>query len=83
MRRVPADSKQSAWLGTEYIMTLYATMDPAQPIEDTLSIFAVMGGLAVALQIKASIIQPAADWTQRMPTTSLRSTREGTIHRSS
>jgi hypothetical protein len=64
---VPPDSKQSARLDTEYIMTLYATMDPPQRIDDTLSIFAVMGGLAAGPQIKASIIQPAAYWTQRMP----------------
>jgi hypothetical protein len=42
-------------------------MDPPQRSDDTLSIFAVMGGLAAGPQIKASIIQPAAYWTQRMP----------------
>ena len=61
------DTKQCARLDTEYIMTLYATMDPPQRIDDTLSIFAVTGGWAAGPQINASIIQPAADWIQRTP----------------
>jgi hypothetical protein len=61
------ETPQSARLDTEYIMTLYASMDPPQRIDDTFSIFAVNGGWAVGPQVNASIIQPAADWLERLP----------------
>jgi hypothetical protein len=59
-------------LETEYIMTLYAEMDPPQQIDETLSIFNVTGGWAKGPKINATVVQPAADWIQSMPDRSRR-----------
>jgi hypothetical protein len=52
------ETTQTARLGTEYIMTLCAEMDPPQRIDEMLSIFNVTGGWAKGPKINATVIQP-------------------------
>ena len=66
------ETTRNAPLGTEYIMTLSGQLDPPQRIDDTLSIFPVTTGWAAGPQINATVIQPAADWIERMPNGSSR-----------
>jgi hypothetical protein len=67
------ENVQSVRLETEYIMTVYAPLDPPQCIDETLSIFCVgQGGWGKGPKIDATIIQPAADWIERMPNGSSR-----------
>jgi len=53
---------QTAQLATEYLMTLYAAMDPPQQIDDSLLIIGIPSGWAKGPKINAAIIQPAGDW---------------------
>src|SRR5262245_43224821 len=63
---------QTGRLDTEYLMTLYAAMDPPQQIDETLRIFCVTGGWAKGPKINATIIPPAADWISILPNGSAR-----------
>jgi len=53
---------QTAQLATEYLMTVYAAMDPPQQIDDSLLIIGIPSGWAKGPKINATIIQPAGDW---------------------
>src|SRR5262245_59957516 len=63
---------QTGRLDTEYLMTLYAAMDPPQQIDETFRIFCVTGGWAKGPKINATIIQPAGDWLSFLPNGSAR-----------
>ena len=66
------EDTQTTRLETEYLMTLYAAMDPPQRIDETLLIFCVPRGWAEGPKIKATIVQPAADWISALPNGSSR-----------
>ena len=54
-------------VATEYLMTVYLPLDPAQVIDDSLVVVNVRaGGWVEGPKIKGKIIQPAADWVQIM-----------------
>jgi len=58
---------QTAQLATEYLMTVYAAMDPPQQIDDSLLIIGIPSGWAKGPKINATIIQPAGDWISILP----------------
>ena len=58
---------------TEYLMTLYAPLDPPQKIDDSLTIYNVgAGGWVKGPKIKGMLIAPGADWIRLMPGGNLR-----------
>jgi hypothetical protein len=64
---------QTTNITTEYLMTLYAPLDPPQKIDDSLTIYNVgPGGSAQGPKIKGTVIAPAADWIRLMPGGNLR-----------
>jgi hypothetical protein len=71
---------QTTTISTEYLMTLYAPLDPPQQIDSTLSIYNVReGGWARGPKINGTLVGPAADWLRTMPGGSLRLDVRGTI----
>ena len=66
------ETTQTVRLDTEYLMTLYAAMEPPQRIDETLLIFCDTGGWAKGPKIDATVIQPAADWISALPNGSSR-----------
>ena len=64
---------QTTQITTEYLMTLYAPLDPPQQIDNTLFIYNVRdGGWAKGPKISGKVIAPAGDWLRVMPGGSLR-----------
>jgi hypothetical protein len=63
---------------TEYLMTLEASLDPAQPMGQRL-IVNVPGGAVHGPKINGSLIPPGGDWLIPMPDGSLRIDVRGTI----
>ena len=59
---------QSTQIKTEYLMTLYAPLQPAQVVNTDLSILNIgEGGYVEGPSVKGKILQPAGDWLRRMP----------------
>lgn len=64
---------QAIGITTEYLMTLYAPLDPPQKIDKSLIIYNVRpGGWVKGPRIKGTLIAPAADWIRIMPGGNLR-----------
>lgn len=64
---------QTTKITTEYVMTLYAPLDPPQMIDKSLTIYNVgPGGWVKGPKIKGTLIAPAADWIRVMPGGNLR-----------
>jgi len=64
---------QTTKISPEYLMTLYAPLDPPQKIDDSLIIYNVgPGGWVNGPKIKGAVIAPAADWLRVMPGGNLR-----------
>ncbi len=59
---------QTTQITTEYLMTLYAPLDPPQQIDNTLFIYNVRdGGWVKGPKISGKLIAPGADWLRVMP----------------
>jgi len=54
-------------LETEYLMTLYATLEPAQIADGNLSVVNVPSGWVEGPGIKGKIVSPSADWLRLLP----------------
>lgn len=55
-------------LNTEYLMTLYAPVDPPKPVDSNLVIYHVRtGGWVAGPKIRGRLIAPTADWLRMMP----------------
>jgi len=66
-------SAQTTKITSEYLMTLYAPLDPPQKIDESLIIYNVSpGGWAKGPKIKGTLMAPAADWLRVMPGGNLR-----------
>jgi hypothetical protein len=64
---------QTTKITTEYLMTLYAPLDPPQKIDSSLTIYNVgSGGWVKGPKIKGTLVAPAADWIRLMPGGNLR-----------
>jgi len=64
---------QQAKITTEYLMTLYAPLDPPQKIDNSLTIYNVgPGGWVKGPKITGTLIAPGADWIHVMPGGNLR-----------
>jgi hypothetical protein len=64
---------QTTKITTEYLMTLYAPLDTAQKIDDSLTIYNVgPGGWVKGPRINGTLIAPSADWIRIMPDGNLR-----------
>lgn len=75
----PADA-QTTRISTEYLMTLYAPLDPPQRIDSQLVIYNVRpGGWVKGPRINGMLIAPAADWVRVMPDGSVRNDVRATI----
>jgi hypothetical protein len=59
---------QTTEITTEYLMTVYAPLDPPQRIDNTLSIYNVRdGGWAKGPKISGKLLAPGGDWLRPMP----------------
>jgi hypothetical protein len=59
---------QTTQLTTEYLMTLYAPLDPPQQIDNTLFIYNVReGGWVKGPKISGKMLAPGGDWYRIMP----------------
>ena len=59
---------QTTQITTEYLMTLYASLDPPQQIDNTLFIYNVRdGGWVNGPKINGKLLPPAGDWFRFMP----------------
>ena len=68
-----AAAAQTTKITTEYLMTLYAPLDPPQKIDNSLTIYNVSpGGWVKGPKISGTVIAPAADWIRVMPGGNLR-----------
>jgi hypothetical protein len=68
-----AADAQTTKITTEYLMTLYAPLDPPQKIDSSLTIYNVgSGGWVKGPRIKGTLTAPAADWIRIMPDGNLR-----------
>jgi uncharacterized protein DUF3237 len=64
---------QTTQITTEYLMTLYAPLDPPQPIDASLLVYNVRdGGWVKGSKVNGTLLAPAADWLRVMPGGSLR-----------
>ena len=71
---------QTAVISTEYLMTLYAPLDPPQQVDSSLVIRNVRaGGWVKGSKISGALIPPAADWLRVMPGGNLRLDVRATI----
>ena len=71
---------QTTQITTEYLMTVYAPLDPPQQIDNTLFIYNVReGGWVKGPKISGTLLAPAADWLRVMPGGSLRLDVRGTL----
>jgi Protein of unknown function (DUF3237) len=64
---------------TEYLMTLEAPLDPAQPVGQRVIVNVPAGGAIHGPKINGTLIPPAGDWLVPMPDGSLRLDVRGTI----
>ena len=59
---------QSTEIKTEFLMILYAPLQPAQVVNTDLSIVNIReGGYVEGPRVKGKILSPAGDWIRRMP----------------
>jgi hypothetical protein len=59
---------QTTEITTEYLMTLYAPLDPPQRIDNTLFIYNVReGGWVKGPKISGKLLAPGGDWLRAMP----------------
>jgi hypothetical protein len=59
---------QTTEITTEYLMTVYAPLDPPQVIDNTLFIYNVReGGWFKGPKLSGTLIAPGGDWLRRMP----------------
>jgi Protein of unknown function (DUF3237) len=59
---------QTTKISTEYLMTIYAPLDPAQAVDSTLQIYNVRpGGTVKGPKINGTIVAPSGDWLRVMP----------------
>jgi hypothetical protein len=59
---------QTTQITTEYLMTLYAPLDPPQQIDNTLVIYHILdGGWVKGPKISGTLLAPAGDWIRVMP----------------
>jgi hypothetical protein len=59
---------QTTQVTTEYLMTLYAPLDPPQLIDSSLAIYNVRnGGWVKGPKVNGSLLAPGADWLRTMP----------------
>src|SRR5215469_12051593 len=66
-------SAQTTKITTEFLMTLYAPLDPPQKIDNSLTIYNVgPGGWAKGPKVNGTVIAPAADWIRVMPEGNMR-----------
>jgi hypothetical protein len=70
---------QTTEITTEYLMTLYAPLDPPQRIDNTLFIYHVREGWIKGPKISGKLIAPGGDWLRAMPGGSFRLDVRGTI----
>ena len=70
---------QTTEITTEYLMTLYAPLDPPQRIDNTLLIYNVREGWVKGPKISGKLIAPGGDWLRAMPGGSFRLDVRGTI----
>ncbi len=71
---------QTTRIATEYLMTLYAPLDPAQQIDNSAIIRNVgAGGWVKGPRINGTLIAPGADWLRVMPGGALRLDVRATI----
>jgi hypothetical protein len=71
---------QTTQITTEYLMTLYAPLDPPQQIDNSLLIFNVRdGGWVKGPKVNGTLLAPAADWLRVMPGGNLRLDVRGTF----
>ena len=71
---------QTTQIATEYLMTLYAPLDPPQPVDNSLLIYNVReGGWVKGPKVKGTLLAPAADWLRIMPGGNLRLDVRGTF----
>jgi hypothetical protein len=69
----PVAHAQTTEITTEYLMTLYAPLDPPQQIDGSLLIYNVReGGWVRGPKINGTVLAPAADWLRVMPDCSMR-----------
>jgi Protein of unknown function (DUF3237) len=62
------DGRPSTQIATEYLMTLYAPLDPPQIVDDTLYIYNVApGGWVKGPKISGKVVPPSGDWFRVMP----------------
>ncbi|MBB4373907.1 hypothetical protein GGD63_006736 [Bradyrhizobium sp. cir1] len=69
----------TASLQTEFLMTLYASLDPPEVADANLLIFNVPAGWVEGPRIKGKILPPSADWGRIMPGGVFRVDVRGTI----
>ena len=71
---------QTTEITTEYLMTLYAPLEPPQQTDDALFVYNVRdGGWVKGPKISGTLVAPAADWLRIMPAGSLRLDVRATI----
>ncbi len=71
---------QTTRIATEYLMTLYAPLDPAQQIDNSVIIRNVgAGGWVRGPKVNGALIAPGADWLRVMPGGALRLDVRATI----
>jgi hypothetical protein len=64
----PLAQAQTTAVSTEYLMTLYAPLEPPQPIDSGLTVYNVReGGWVKGPKISGALIAPGADWLRTMP----------------
>jgi len=71
---------QTTQITTEYLMTLYAPLDPPQQIDASLLVYNVRdGGWVKGPKVNGTLLSPAADWLRVMPGGNLRLDVRGTF----
>ena len=64
---------QTTEITTEYLMTLYAPLDPPQQIDNSLFVYGVRdGGWIKGPKVNGTLLAPSGDWLQVMPDGSMR-----------
>jgi hypothetical protein len=59
---------QTTTITTEYLMTIYAPLDPVQAVDSALYIYNVRpGGWVKGPQINDTLVTPSGDWLRAMP----------------
>jgi Protein of unknown function (DUF3237) len=64
----PASQPQTTKISTEFLMTLYAPVDPPHDVDSGLSIYNVRaGGTVKGPKINGTLVAPSAAWVRAMP----------------